>query len=192
MLATSNIGNMDQVYQGFQSLPTPSNHANGFEIKMWNINGTITTPWYQEAFMEEYYKEDRDFHMVLELPFDIKDQVGSGSLVIELDIDMREEEGWIEQLTYKEIKAGELASPNKYKYTLHTTGKSWPDAEDDCQKEGGHLASVPSEEENEELKRVADGIDKENSVHAERYEHIKNQILERHLSMLQQQWDFHR
>ena len=47
---------------------------------MWNRNGTITTPRYQEDFVEEYYKEDRDFHMVLELPDDIKDQVGSGSL----------------------------------------------------------------------------------------------------------------
>ena len=71
MLATSKIGNMDQVYQGFQSLPSRYNKVNGFEIKMWNRNGTITTPWYQEAFMEEYYKEDRDFHMVLELPGDI-------------------------------------------------------------------------------------------------------------------------
>jgi len=153
MLATSNIRNMDQVYQGFHSLPRPYNHVNGFEIKMWNRNGTITTPWYQEDFVEEYYKEDRDFHIVLELPDDIKDQVGSGSLVIELDIDMREAEGWIEQLIYKEIKEGEPAFP--YNYTLHTTYKSWPDAEEECQREGGHLASVPSEEVNKELKRVA-------------------------------------
>ena len=149
MLATSNIGNMDQVHQGFHSLPSPYNHVNGFEIKMWNMNGTITTPWYQEDFVEEYYKEDRDFHMVLELPGDIKDQVGSGSLIIELDIDIREEEGWIEQLIYNEIKEGERATP--YKLTLHTAEKSWPDAEDECQKEGGHLALVSSEEVNEEL-----------------------------------------
>ena len=29
------------------------------------------------------------------------------------------------------------------------------------------------------LKRVADGIDKDNSIHAERFEHIKNKILEK-------------
>ena len=120
---------------------------------MWNRNGTITTPRYQEDFVEEYYKEDRDFHMVLELPDDIKDQVGSGSLIIELDIDIREEEGWIEQLIYNEIKEGERATP--YKLTLHTAEKSWPDAEDECQKEGGHLALVSSEEVNEELTRIS-------------------------------------
>ena len=78
----SNLGNMDQVYQGYHTLPKPL--QNGFEIKMWNLNGTITTPWYGGEFVEEYYKKDQDYHMVLELPEDIKDQVGSGSLVIEL------------------------------------------------------------------------------------------------------------
>ena len=144
---------MDQVYQGFLSLPSPYNHVNHFEINMWNKNGTITTPWYQEDFVEEYYKEDRDFHMVLDLPDDIKDQVGRGSLVIELDIDIREEEGWIEQLIYKEIKEGKPATPSIIDYTLmNITEKSWPDAEEECQREGGHLASVTSEEVNEELK----------------------------------------
>ena len=82
MPAVSNLGNMDQVYQGYHTLPKPL--QNGFEIKMWNLNGTITTPWYGGEFVEEYYKKDQDYHMVLELPEDIKDQVGSGSLVIEL------------------------------------------------------------------------------------------------------------
>ena len=45
MLATSNPRNLDQVYQGFHSLPKPFNDRNGFEIKMWNVNGTITSPW---------------------------------------------------------------------------------------------------------------------------------------------------
>ena len=41
MLATSNFRNLDQVYHGFHSLPKPINDRNGFEIKMWNANGTI-------------------------------------------------------------------------------------------------------------------------------------------------------
>ena len=68
MLAASNIENLDQVYQGFHSLPKPYKHANGFEMKMWNWNGTITTPWYGENYREDFYKENRDFHMVLEFP----------------------------------------------------------------------------------------------------------------------------
>ena len=89
MIAASNIRNMDQVYHGFYSLPKPYKHENGFEIKMWNWNGTITTPWFGEEFNEEYYKEDRDFHMMLELPDDINDQVGSGSLIIDLEFNTR-------------------------------------------------------------------------------------------------------
>ena len=44
MSVTSNMGNLDQIYQGFHSLPIPFNDANGLKIKMWNLNGTITTP----------------------------------------------------------------------------------------------------------------------------------------------------
>ena len=36
-------------------------------------------------------------------------------------------------------------------FKLHLTGKSWPEAEAECSKEGGHLASVDSEEMNKEL-----------------------------------------
>ena len=36
MVAISNIANVDQVFQGFHSLPTPYNDANGLKIKMWN------------------------------------------------------------------------------------------------------------------------------------------------------------
>ena len=60
---------------------------------MWNLNGTITTPWFGEHFVEEYYKEDREFHFVLELREDIKDQVGSGTFVIDLEFNTSIEEG---------------------------------------------------------------------------------------------------
>ena len=145
MLPTSYMGNMDQVLEGFHSLPKPYK-LNGFEIKMWNLNGTITSPWYKGEFVEEYYREDRDFHMVLELPDEVKEKIGSGSLHIELEIDTREESGWIEQM-------GITAFP--YTYTLHRTEKNWTEAEAVCQKEGGHLVSVTSGDLNEELRGMA-------------------------------------
>ena len=104
----SYMGNMDQVLQGFHSLPKPYNEENGFEIKMWNLNGTITTPWFGEDYVDEYYKEDKDFHIVLELPDDIKEQVGSGSLIIELEVDIRMEKGWTEHMFFKELKRMEF------------------------------------------------------------------------------------
>ena len=146
MLAFQNIGNMNQVLQGFHSLLTPYNDANGLKIKMWNLNGTITTPWFGGDFVGELYERDRDFLMVLDLPDDIRDQVGSGYLLIDLEVDTREAPGWFEEVSLM---------PN---FTLHTTEKTWAEAESECQKEGGHLASVTSEEVNQVVKNVA-GVD---------------------------------
>ena len=154
MIATTHMGNMDQVLQGFHSVATP--YKNGFEIKMWNLNGTITSPWYKGDFQYDYYLEDRDLHIVLEFPSDIKDQVGSGSLNIDLEVDMREEEGWKEQFKYSGIlPQGYSVSDLGYAYKVHKEKKNRKQAEDECAKEGGHLAYVASAEANEEFRRVA-------------------------------------
>ena len=134
MLAISNIGNMNEVFQGFHSLPKPNKGSNGLEIRMWNMNGTITTPWFGGDFVEEYYQQDREFAMVLKLPNDINDQVGGGSLIIDLEIDTREETWWVEEVSLMPY------------FTLHTAQKYWSEAESHCQGEGGHLASVTSGE----------------------------------------------
>ena len=153
------MGNLDQVPKGFHSLPKPYSYekANSFEIKMWNLNGTINTPWYGGEYVEEYYKEDRYFHLVLELPDDIKDQVGSGSLIIELDVDINEKEDWEEQLQYKEISKGDflVLIHQDYVYKLHKKDKTWTEAEMECQREGGHLASVTTDKVKEILNQVA-------------------------------------
>ena len=93
--------------------------------------------------------------MVLELPDDIKYLVGSGNLIIELEIDTREEEGWTEQVNHKELKEGDPVSLFNYKVDLTRT--SWIEAEAQCQREGGNLASATSDKVNEALKELADG-----------------------------------
>ena len=143
MLPTLHMGNMDQILQGFHSLPEPFNDTNACEIRMWNLNGTITTPWFGEDYVEEYYKEDRDFHVVLELPDDIKNQIGSGSLMIDIEVDIRKEKGWNEEVNI---------------FTLYDQPKGWVEAEAECQKEGGYLVSVLSLEENERIGRVAQSM----------------------------------
>ena len=65
--------------------------------------------------------------MVLELPDNIKEQIGSGSLIIELEVDTREELRWVEDVAM---------------YTLHTTLKNWFEAEAECQREGGHHSCI--------------------------------------------------
>ena len=52
-------------------------------------------------------------------------------------MDTREEEGWMEEVTYSEVS----------KYKLYTDQKTWTAAEEHCGMNGGHLASVHSEEE---------------------------------------------
>ena len=136
MLAISNLKNIDSVLHGFQSPPNSYKHKNAFETRMWNRNGSITTPWYGDDYAEKYYKSDRDFLMVLELPDDIKDQVGGGQLLVNLEGDLKEEE---------EVSI----------YTLHTERKNWTEAEAECQRHGGHLASVRSKEENEMIFAIA-------------------------------------
>ena len=140
MLPLSNMGNIDQFLQGFHSLPMLFNSNNGMvHIKMWNLNGTITTPWFGESHVEEYYKEDREYHTVLEVPENIQDLVGSSSLIVKLEVDTRKDIQWPESTIM---------------YTLHRTEKSWEEAEAHCLKDGGHLASAVTEEENHMLRRV--------------------------------------
>ena len=90
MLAISNGLNMDPVFKGLQSLPKPdmSIYANAFKILMWSQNGTIATPWFGEHYVEDYYKEDHAFHIVLEFPEDVKELIGSGTLAIDLEVDI--------------------------------------------------------------------------------------------------------
>ena len=149
MLSVSDRDNVGQIFQGFHSIPKPYNDESCLKIKMWNLNGTMTAPWFGGDYVEEYYEEDREFFMVLELPKDIRDQVGGGSLFIDLNVDTRDEVSWGE-----EVRRGPM--PN---FTLHSTKKNWTEAESFCQKEGGHLASVTSEEVNQVVTDVAAGND---------------------------------
>ena len=72
--------------------------------------------------------------------------------MIQLDVDTREEEGWQEEVRYlTTAKWG----PEKYK--LYLQWKTWSDAEAHCREEGGHLASVLSEEEQDEVKTAIGG-----------------------------------
>ena len=122
-----------QIYEGFQSVPKPYGDS-GFEIVTWNNYGRLETPRFGEQFESEYYKTDKWFHIVLEFPDNLGELLGSESLVIEVETDTREEEDWMEEVTYMEGT----------KYKMHDYQLSWTDAEFQCAIEGGHLASVQS------------------------------------------------
>ena len=140
-LATANPANTRIIFEGFQSTPYPDQEG-GFELRMWNNSGTYQTPWFGEEYIEDYYKEDKNHKVVLEFPDDIDKKVGSGFLAIQLEVDTREEEGWKEEVKVK-------TRPEKFKF--FTEQKNWTDAEAYCQGDGGHLASVTTEEERQEV-----------------------------------------
>ena len=140
MLAASNPSELEQVYNSIQSVPKPYNH--GYEIVVWNTSGTISSARYREDFHESHFLKNRDIHIILAFPANIADQVGSGYLKIELEVDIRQENGWIEEVQYSE------GTP----YKAFSEEKTWEEAEAHCQSRGGHLASVLSEWENREVK----------------------------------------
>ena len=110
ILATQTAEDMDHAYERFQSLQQPNNLGKGFQVQIWNTNGTISTPFYGEEFVGAYYKEDKDFHIVLELPVNIKDKVDNESLKIELESFVREREGWEEEVKMYSSPEGYVAS----------------------------------------------------------------------------------
>ena len=114
MMDASNTENFEQVYQGFQSVPRP--YGNGFYIATWQNNGSVHSPKFGEEWSEEMYETNMQYQVVLEFPGDMEELVGEGRLVVELEVDTREDEGWQEWVEF-------LEGP---KYTLHQSPKlSW-------------------------------------------------------------------
>ena len=97
LVATANAENLDKVFQGFQSFPRPN--IVGFGSSMWDINGSVHSPGFGGRFDRRLYERNQRHSYSLEFPGDLVDQVGNGSLlVIELEVDTREEEGWLEEV----------------------------------------------------------------------------------------------
>ena len=149
MLATAKEENLNRVHKGFQAVPM-GYQGNGLQMNtvMEHFNGSFASPWYHDEYDDKYFKESKHQKLILNFPDNVAELVGSGSLVIQLEVDTREEEGWQEQVRYRE--------GHSYKMYWDWT-PSWSAAEAHCQKEGGHLASVVTEEEQEEVRLVAEG-----------------------------------
>ena len=84
---------------------------------------------------------DNIFNAFLTLPENFQEEIGSGSLVIELDLDMSKED--------------EVAFSTSYK--LYRLRKNWHEAEAHCKTEAAQLASIHSQWEQTLAERIADG-----------------------------------
>ena len=99
MLAAANPPNLREIYQGYQAPPRPYGHG-GFETFLWNKNGKYQSPGFGGSYDERFYMANREYRMALVFPEDMMEQVGGGRLVIELEVDTREVEGWREEVRY--------------------------------------------------------------------------------------------
>ena len=121
MIAASTAENLDEVYHGLQSIP--GTYAEGFKIKVRKLSGSIRSPFYGEDYDESQYESSRIHQVVLEFPSDLAKQMGDGKLVVELEVDVREEEGWVEEVRY-------IKGP---RYKLYNDSeKTWNEAEEHC------------------------------------------------------------
>ena len=78
-IEATNFANIRQVFEGYQSIPTPY-HGSGFEVQTWKPNGSWQTPGYQEEFDASFYKESKQYRFVLQLPQNLAEEIGSGFL----------------------------------------------------------------------------------------------------------------
>ena len=152
MVAAANKENLNEVFKGYQSVPEPFIGKSGFRSEVWSTNGSWHTPWFQEEYKPNYYTDDKNHHFVLNFT-EIAKEVGKGSLVIEVEVEIRKEKGWEESVTYSEGSKYTSASEEKDK----SVKKSWADAEAHCKEEGGHLASIQSAREQKEVETLSGG-----------------------------------
>ena len=146
MKAAANLGNLQAIYDGYQSVPRPTEHA-GLKVLMWNIEGSIKTPWYgDDVDLADLNGQVQEFQMVLEFPPNLVDNIGHGKLVIMIEKESAELEGE-EVVEYWE----------GHKYELYTRKKTWQDADTYCRGRGGHLASIKSEKEQREISMTSLG-----------------------------------
>ena len=103
---------------------------------MWNIEGSLETPWYGDNHNVDLNGHVQEFQMVLEFPANLVDNIGHGKLVIKIEKESAENVGE-EVVEYWE----------GHKYELYTRTKTWQDADTFCRCRGGHLASIKSEKE---------------------------------------------
>ena len=149
MLTAANQENLEEIFQGFMLFPRAYDGLRGFEIVICNSNGQWKTPGFGQEYDISYYNEGKHHHFVLLFPENLVEQLGTGSLVVQLEVATRQEESWKEYVAYKEGS----------KYKLYRGSATWYQAEAHCQSEGGHLASVLSEGENLEVMTLVSGLE---------------------------------
>ena len=120
------------------------------------VGRTLQTPGFQKAnFDTTSYLASQDFKASLLIPEKIMEQVGNGSLVVQLEVYIRGDSQFHEDVVF----TTNLTKWGPKKYKLYREARSWADAEAHCRSEGVHLASVSSGRLKELAVTVANGKD---------------------------------
>ena len=111
------------------------------------VGRSIQTPGLGKTFTELNMDADSyyTYHAVLKVPEEVQNQIGNGSLVIELDVGEEPNGERSEEVVFG-FKG----------YQLHRQKTKRGQAELQCKLEGGHLASLHSQSEQAKAKEVAD------------------------------------
>ena len=117
------------------------------EVTIQEVGTMVKTPGFgQSSFNGSKYMVDHAYKSQILFQKDLKKQVNSGSLVIQLEVDIREEEGWKE-----EVVVTEQSKWGREKYKMFAHILTWEGAEVICKEWGGHLASLKSEKDQQEI-----------------------------------------
>ena len=110
-------------------------------MNLAGMEGTVTSPGFNKNFTPELYRQfktftKKDLHYILDL-----DSMGTEGF---LNIEVKMNTNFEDELLFR---PGE-------KYELVDQELSWEEAESQCQTNGGHLVSILSTEDHEELEKV--------------------------------------
>ena len=108
----------------------------------------VETPGFRQTFDAQFFRSDHLFKAKLELPDNVKEQVGNGYLMIELDVDTRQSEVWDEEVIFWEGDSKFKLDDDLY--------LSWDEAEEHCKAKGGHLASVSSNADRVQMNQLSE------------------------------------
>ena len=137
MVAATNPANLVRLFKG------PSHPRLKMASKSWwVVLKDLSSPLDLERVTRKMIL--MSIHVILDLQPAIQN-AGDGTLVVDFEVDTREEDGWAETVKYSEGSQFKV-------YTAEE--KSWIDAQAHCQTSGGQLASMKKESEQKEFEAL--------------------------------------
>ena len=86
------------VMPGFKISWEIQNENPPMELETEKLGHVIETPNFKEPYQPDFLKNDHIYEATLKVPESLSDQIGNGSLVIEVEVDLIEDEGFSEEV----------------------------------------------------------------------------------------------